>query len=226
MSGTWIGLAFDSIGKGLLPVRILEALIVCASSENIDSLKAALHAYILQVDPAAEANKAAYANLLAKAAEIIGPSDFFVHLHCLETSVPLKRLVEVIQFCFLLTIVFKPDILAAGLTQLAQLPTLSTMLLRSILQSVSTHRNLTSTAVGLLSKLIERSIWEYPKLWDGLIRCLRQLAPASHAVMLQLPVERLEEVLLAVPELKLSFHVYLRQQSKPVQARFPDSLFR
>lgn len=226
MNGHCVGVALESIGNGRWPVRILDSLILCASAENKEQVKQALHAYIQQVDAADEASKAAYANLLAKVADILGPVELFVHLHRLESSVPLKRLVDVIQFCFLLTIVFKPDTLAAGLTQLAQLPTLPTMLLRSILQSVSTHRALTSMAVGLLSRLIERSIWTYPKLWDGFVRCLRTMVPASHAVMLQLPVERLEEVLVAVPELKMSFLSYLRQQSKAVQSRFPEHLFR
>lgn len=192
-------------------------------SEHV--LKQALVHFFNTIDPNEESKKAVYANILAKAAERLGPVDLFVFLHELEGEVSLKRLVDVIQMCFVLTIIFKPDVLSSGLWRLMEMPRLPTMLMRSIIQSITAHRSLTGYAVGLLTKLVGRSVWEMPKLWDGFIRCVKTLGPMSHALLLQLPIEQLLAVLGAAPEMRPGFRAYLRQQSAAVQSRYPEELF-
>lgn len=205
--------------EGKWPIRMLEMFVMVCTKELMED---GLVCYVRMVDPNEETNKLHYVNLFSKAAEMMGPTDLFVLLHRMESAVPLKRCVDVIQVCFVMPTVFKPDIIATGLQQLIDQPELPTMLMRTMLQSASHHKGLSSFLVGLLSRLLNREIWTLPKLWDGYIRCLRTLAPSSHAVMLQLPMAQLDSVLTAAPELRPGFITYLRQQSATIQGRYGD----
>lgn len=99
------------------------------------------------------------------------------------------------------------------------------MLMRTFIQTVSTHRNLTSQVIGLLARLIAADrLFSNPKLWEGFIRCLRAMLPASHALMVQLPVPHLEALLSAAPDLKLGFLSYLNQQPATIKSKYPAEL--
>lgn len=203
------------------PLRLLEILVPLSGKEQLESL---LDYYLLQVDPGEEVNKVQYATLISKIADRMGAADMLVHLHSIEDSIPLKRAVDAIQICLVLPAIFKPDILANALQQLLNLPKLPTMLLRTMIQCCALHKPLSSFVVGLLARLIPREIWTMPKLWDGFVRCVRTLAPSSFAVLLQLPTERLAEVIQLAPELGPGFAAYLQQQSAVVQSRYPRDI--
>ncbi|PJF16634.1 hypothetical protein PSACC_03559 [Paramicrosporidium saccamoebae] len=194
--------AIDNLLNDRWPIRLLELFAMVATKEQ---LKTGLVHYAEVVDPLEEKNKMHYVNLFSKAADLLGPSELFVFLHRLP--VPLKRGVDVIQICFVMNTVFKPDTIATALQRLIDLPELPTMLMRTILQSAAHHKGLSSHLVGLLSRLLSRTL--SPKLWDGFIRCLRTLAPSSYAVMLHLDLERLEEGLFGLfgspPEITVQF---------------------
>ena len=80
-------------------------------------------------------------------------------------------LCEATNICFDAKEIYTPEILATVLQQLVDQSKLPTLLLRSIIQSVTTYRDLSGFVNSILMRLIMKKIWTYPKLWDGFIRC-------------------------------------------------------
>nr|GMC84140.1 symplekin isoform X1 [Ipomoea batatas]GMC90103.1 symplekin isoform X1 [Ipomoea batatas] len=54
----------------------------------------------------------------------------------------------------------------------------------------------------ILSRLVSKQIWKYPKLWVGFVKCAQLTKPQSFSVLLQLPPAQLENALNKVSALK------------------------
>ncbi|OCF78893.1 symplekin [Kwoniella mangroviensis CBS 8886] len=143
--------------------------------------------------------RTAFASMLGK----MTPADLMVAIHQDESS-QLRYTIEAIGICFSMTTVFRSDILANSMSRIADLPTqLPVVFLRTIIQVVTTYKSLIPfVANHVLPKLISKKIWENKPIWDGFIRLVKLISPASFGSLLQLPKEQLKEVVQKQPSIK------------------------
>ncbi len=118
---------------------------------------------------------------------LISPVELMIVLHTLEDTIGLKRAVEgmilIMRFlmylkslvatsiCFDLKEVYTQEVLAMVLQQLVDLAKLPILLMRTVIQSVTIYKELSGFVNSILTRLIMKKIWTFPKLWDGFIRC-------------------------------------------------------
>ncbi|RDX54248.1 hypothetical protein OH76DRAFT_1398571 [Lentinus brumalis] len=145
--------------------------------------------------------------------ELLTPAELMVLLHESEKEIGLKSAIEAIGICFSMTDIFRSEILAVVMNQLVDEPNLPTLFLRTVIQAVTTYRSLRGfVSTTLLSRLITKKIWTNPHLWEGFIRCAKQIAPASFGALLQLPKEQLREVVEKQPTLKAELREYVMKK--------------
>ena len=102
---------------------------------------------------------------------ILSPVDLMVALHTMEETISLKKSVEATSICFSLSDIYTQEILVVILQQLVELPTLPTLFMRTVIQSVTLYQDLAGFVNSILTLLITKQVWKHPKLWDGFIRC-------------------------------------------------------
>ncbi|TXT04952.1 hypothetical protein VHUM_04035 [Vanrija humicola] len=145
----------------------------------------------------------------ASALQKMTPADLLVCLHQEEAG--LKPTVEAIGYCFAMTTVFRSDVLANAMQRIVDQPTpIPVIFVRTIIQAVTTYKSLVPfIANNVVPKLVAKRVWEQPKLWDGFVRLLRILGQATFNALLQMPVERIHEVIEKQPTLKAPFKTFL-----------------
>lgn len=154
--------------------------------------------------------------------------ELLVALHALDPakdSIPLKRILEAVSLCFTpgLHDVFPPDMLAVALQQMVEQSPVPLLFMRSVIQTAHIAPQLHGFIIDLLSKLVLRQIWKTDaRLWEGVLRCAKQLAPRSFAVYLQLPAAQLKEALSQSPDLTAPLRAYTATPA--VRASVPGSV--
>jgi symplekin len=104
---------------------------------------------------------------------------------------------------------FSADALAVALQQLVELSPLPLLFMRTVIQTASVAPKLHGFILELLSKLVLKQLWKSdPKLWQGVLRCAKQLVPRSFSVFLQLPPVQLQEALAQFPDLVAPLTLY------------------
>ena len=163
--------------------------------------------------------RTAFASVLQK----MTPAELLVALHQEEgglkvtiegelasTSHPVVLDRLAIGICFSMTTVFRSDVLITAMSRIAELPTLPTVFLRTIIQAVTTYKSLIPfVANTVLPKLINKKIWEMPQLWEGFVRLARIISPASYGALLQLPKEQLKDVVEKQPAIRSGLKTFL-----------------
>ncbi|KAI8449934.1 Symplekin tight junction protein C terminal-domain-containing protein [Phakopsora pachyrhizi] len=121
-----------------------------------------------------------------KHSELLTPVELLALLHRTEEGgYSIKQAIEAILICFLMTEIFKPEILAAFMQQVVDKLTLPTLFLRTAIQAVQTYKSLQAfVSTALLSRLILKKIWVQPQLWEGSMRCAKIIAPHSFGALL------------------------------------------
>jgi symplekin len=113
--------------------------------------------------------------------------------------------------CFspLLRELFTADALAVALQQLVELVPLPLLFMRTVIQTATVAPKLHGFILDLLSKLVLKQVWKTDaKLWQGVLRCAKQLVPRSFPVYLQLPAAQLTEALEQSPDLATPLKAY------------------
>jgi symplekin len=125
--------------------------------------------------------------------------------------------------------VFRSEILAVVMQQIVDEPVLPVLFLRTVrclgccppffsnmhsysqvILAVTTYKSLVGfVSTTLLSRLITKKIWTNPPLWEGFIRCAKEIAPASFGALLQLPKDQLRELVNKQPSLKSGLREYV-----------------
>jgi symplekin len=119
-----------------------------------------------------------------------------------------------IGICFRLTTIFRSDILGVALQAISESPHIPVLFLRTVIQAVSTYKSLVPfVSNNVLPKLIQKKIWTNPQLWDGFVRCVKLLAPASFGACLQLGKEQLRDLVTRQPGLRGGLKAFL--ETKP-----------
>ncbi|WVO15435.1 hypothetical protein L204_103093 [Cryptococcus depauperatus] len=201
--GKLAGLMKDLLGERELDARFVVPIV--GELDAADIKKQLPNIVTLLGDSTAkDMVKTAFASILQK----MTPADLMVALH--QEGAPLKLTIEAIGICFSMTQVFRGDVLANAMSQIAKLPTIPLMFVRTLIQVVATYKSVSSfVANHILPPLITKKIWEIPQLWDGFIMLAKRIAPASCGALLQLPKEQLKEVLEKQPGLKTHLKEFL-----------------
>lgn len=132
----------------------------------------------------------------------VAADDVFVALHKIEGA-DLKSAIAAVNLCVAEEATFNETVVAISMTTLLEMKTLPTLIMRTVLQTLNRHPRLKSFMLNtVLQRLIVRSVWRLPKLWDGFIRCVQKTTPDSYAILLQLPSEQLLSVFSTSEELK------------------------
>lgn len=145
----------------------------------------------------------------ASALQKMTPADLLVSLHSEKAG--LKPTVDAIGICFSMTTVFRSDVLANAMQRIVDQPTpLPVCFVRTVIQAVTTYKSLVPfVANNVIPKLVAKRLWETPQLWDGFVRLVRVLGQASFNALLQMPVERIREVVEKQPTLKGPLKTFL-----------------
>ena len=155
-------------------------------------------------------------------------SELLTALHALDPAkdgVPLKRIVEAVSQCFSPDQhdVFTSDAIAVALQQMAEQVPVPLLLMRSVIQTANMAPQLHGFIVDLLSKMVLKQIWKTDaRLWEGVLRCAKQLAPRSFVVYLQLPAAQLKEALAQSPDLVAPLSAYA--STPAVRASVPGTV--
>jgi symplekin len=74
--------------------------------------------------------------------------------------------------------------LASFWLQVQQIP-LPMLFMRTVLQAIGAFPALSDFILEILSRLVSKQIWKYPKLWVGFLKCTQTTQPQSYKVLLQ-----------------------------------------
>ncbi|KAK4742577.1 hypothetical protein SAY87_000578 [Trapa incisa] len=134
-------------------------------------------------------------------------------------GIPLKKVTDACNICFELRQLFTQQVLAKVLNQLVEQIPLPLLFMRTVLQSIGAFPGLVEFIIDILSRLVHKQIWKYPKLWVGFLKCAQLTKPQSFPVLLQLPPAQLENALNRIPALRGPLVAHARQPH--VRSLFP-----
>ncbi|KAJ3682829.1 hypothetical protein LUZ60_013056 [Juncus effusus] len=136
-------------------------------------------------------------------ASSLAPSDVLIAIHAIlpeKDGVPLKKVMDACSACFELKTIFTQQVLAKALNQLVEQIPLPLLFMRTVIQAIGVFPGLVDFVMEIMSRLVSKQIWKYPKLWVGFVKCAIQLKAFS--VLLQLPAQQLENAISKNPILK------------------------
>ncbi|XP_074592779.1 uncharacterized protein LOC141848631 isoform X2 [Curcuma longa] len=140
-----------------------------------------------------------------KTGPCLTPAEVLIAIHLIDPEkdgIPLKQITDACTACFKQQNIFTQQVLAKVLNQLVEQIPLPMLFMRTVIQAVATFPSLVDFVMEILSRLINKQIWKYPKLWVGFLKCAIQMKPQSFTVLLQLPAAQLENALKKNPVLK------------------------
>lgn len=78
--------------------------------------------------------------------------------------------------------------------------------------------------MNILSRLIVKQVWKYPKVWEGFVKCCQRTKPQSYSVLLQLPPAQLTSVFERCPEMREPLLQHVHSFTPHQQAHIPASI--
>lgn len=186
----------------LKDAEILIPVLSCLSKEEV------LAIFPQIVNLPAEKFQAALARLLQGLPQTetsVTPAEILISIHAIDPDkdgVPLKKVMEACSACFEQRHLFTQQVLAKVLNQLVEQIPLPLLFMRTVIQAISVYPALVEFVMEILSRLVNKQIWRFPKLWVGFLKCAMQTTPQSFSVLLQLPATQLENALSKNPILK------------------------
>ena len=82
--------------------------------------------------------------------------------------------------------------------------------MRTVIQTTNIAPQLKGFVVDLLAKLVGKKIWNDRSQWQGFLMCAKLTAPASYAIVMQLPVPSLQDALRRMPDLQQPLKEYVQ----------------
>ncbi|XP_026414316.1 uncharacterized protein LOC113309995 [Papaver somniferum] len=129
---------------------------------------------------------------------ILSPAEVLIAIHGIDPEkdgIALKKVMDACNACFEQRQVFTQQVLAKVLNQLVEQIPLPLLFMRTVLQAIGAFPALVDFIMEILSRLVTKQIWKYPKLWVGFLKCALLTQPQSFGVLLQLPAAQLENAL-------------------------------
>ncbi|XP_077142473.1 symplekin [Ranitomeya variabilis] len=153
------------------------------------------------------------------------PGDLLVALHNIDSSkCDMKSVIKAINLCFSARSVYTSEVLAVVLQQLMDTTPLPMLLMRTVIQALGMYPRLGGFIMNILTRLIYKQVWKYPKVWEGFIKCCQRTKPQSFSVLLQLPPPQLQSVLQTSPDLRDPLLAHVRTFTANQLAHVPHTI--
>nr|XP_061799753.1 symplekin-like [Nerophis lumbriciformis] len=153
------------------------------------------------------------------------PGDLLIALHNIDsTKCDMKSIIKATNLCFGEKNVYTSEVLAVVMQQLMELNPLPMLLMRTVIQSLTMYPRLCGFVMNILSRLIIKQVWRYPKVWEGFVKCCQRTKPQSYSVLLQLPHSQLSSVFERCPEMREPLLHHVRSFTPHQQAHIPASI--
>ncbi|KAF8038513.1 hypothetical protein BT93_B1152 [Corymbia citriodora subsp. variegata] len=156
---------------------------------------------------------------------LISPAEVLIAIHGIDPDrdgIPLKKIIDGCNACFEQRQIFTQQVIAKVLNQLVEQIPLPLLFMRTVLQAIGAFPALVDFVMEILSRLVNKQIWKYPKLWVGFLKCAASTKPQSLTVLLQLPPAQLENALNRMPTLKEPLVAHASQPN--IRSSLPRSL--
>ncbi|XP_061453032.1 symplekin [Rhineura floridana] len=154
----------------------------------------------------------------------LNPGELLIALHNIDsTKCDMKSIIKATNMCFAERNVYTSEVLAVVMQQLMEQNPLPMLLMRTVIQSLTMYPRLGGFVMNILSRLILKQVWKYPKVWEGFIKCCQRTKPQSFQVILQLPPQQLSAVFEKCPELREPLLAHVRSFTPHQQAHIPNS---
>ncbi|RAL39263.1 hypothetical protein DM860_002796 [Cuscuta australis] len=160
-----------------------------------------------------------------RAGPVLTPSEALIAIHGIHPdrdNIPLKKATDACNACFDQPQIFTQQVVAKVLNQLVEQIPPPLLFMRTVLQAVGAFPSLVDFIMEILSRLVSKQIWKYPKLWVGFVKCAQLTKPQSFGVLLQLPAAQLENALNKVGALRGSLVAHASQPH--IKASLPRSV--
>ncbi|KAG8099004.1 hypothetical protein GUJ93_ZPchr0013g36896 [Zizania palustris] len=154
----------------------------------------------------------------------LDPSEILIAIHVIDPEkegIPLKKVIDACAACFEQRTIFTQQVLAKTLNQLVEQIPLPLLFMRTVMQAIGAFPALVDFVMDVMSRLVSKQIWKYPKLWVGFLKCAILTKPQSYGVLLQLPAPQLENALSKNPVLKAPLVEHANQPN--VRSTLPRS---
>ncbi|KNA19015.1 hypothetical protein SOVF_065440 isoform A [Spinacia oleracea] len=171
--------------------------------------------------------QAALARLLqgSTPSPVLTPAEVLIAIHSIDPDkdgIPLKKVTDACNACFEQRQMFTQQVIAKVLNQLVEQIPLPLLFMRTVLQAIGAFPALVDFIMEILSRLVSKQIWKFPKLWVGFLKCAQLTQPHSFHVLLQLPQAQLESALNKIPALKAPLAGHANQQN--IKSTLPRSV--
>ncbi|XP_066559838.1 symplekin isoform X1 [Amia ocellicauda] len=153
------------------------------------------------------------------------PGELLIALHNIDSSkCDMKSIIKATNLCFSERNVYSSEVLAVVMQQLMEQSPLPMLLMRTVIQSLTMYPRLGGFVMNILSRLILKQVWKYPKVWEGFVKCCQRTKPQSFSVLLQLPPPQLSAVFQRCPELQQPLLSHVHSFTPHQQAHIPSSV--
>uniref|UniRef100_UPI0037E99F2D symplekin isoform X2 n=1 Tax=Semicossyphus pulcher TaxID=241346 RepID=UPI0037E99F2D len=153
------------------------------------------------------------------------PGDLLISLHNIDsTKCDMKSIIKATNLCFGEKNVYTSEVLAVVMQQLMEQSPLPILLMRTVIQSLTMYPRLGGFVMNILSRLIVKQVWKYPKVWEGFVKCCQRTKPQSYSVLLQLPPAQLTSVFERCPEMREPLLLHVHSFTPHQQAHIPASI--
>lgn len=152
---------------------------------------------------------------------VLDPEDILYNVHHIkdvETSISVSKL------CLLRTEAFTDQVISQTVLKLEKDPSLSPILIRTLIQSLSTFPNLKPFIVSLLYRASQRFRFDQ-NLFVGLCKLLERLGAASPEILLSLEPAYTLEIERASDKLRKTLMEYLCKQPLYIQNKYKKYTF-
>ncbi|XP_066514709.1 symplekin isoform X2 [Hoplias malabaricus] len=153
------------------------------------------------------------------------PGELLIALHNIDsTKCDMKSIIKATNLCFGEKNVYTSEVLAVVMQQLMEQNPLPMLLMRTVIQSLTMYPRMGGFVMNILSRLIPKQVWKYPKVWEGFVKCCQRTKPQSYTVLLQLPPAQLASVFERCPEMREPLLQHVRSFTPHQQAHIPTSI--
>ncbi|KAI0222745.1 hypothetical protein L0F63_006475 [Massospora cicadina] len=136
---------------------------------------------------------------------IMKPAKILLLLHCKDYDLFRPQVIKAICLCLAEVALFPAVEVVEALQQMVDMSKLPVLLMRTMIEFIrlhTPHPAIAKTVPPLLLRLVHKSVWTQPTLWEGFIRVCNLLGAASHGVLLKLPAPELAYALSKFAGLK------------------------
>lgn len=153
------------------------------------------------------------------------PGDLLIALHNIDsTKCDMKSIIKATNLCFGEKNVYTSEVLAVVMQQLMEQNPLPMLLMRTVIQSLTMYPRLVGYVMNVLSRLIVKQVWKYPKVWEGFVKCCQRTRPQSYNVLLLLPAAQLSSVFERCPEMREPLLQHVLSLTLDQQSHVPGSI--